>query len=263
MSHNHTQNLPDSQYKNGIFPIYKKAGETLAALLDRFREKQNLATDLPITYAGRLDPMADGLVLLLTGETCKEKDSFLKLDKTYSFEVLFGVATDSFDMLGLITDTRDALPSEEETQKALLEIKNRTVFSYPPFSSKPVDGQPLFMHAKEGTLPEELPIIEGEIKSLILKEYKTTTFGAMIEKSLEVIKIVEGDFRQTEIREGWKKFLKESGDKMCVIAICEATVSSGIYIRTLAVEVGKVLSAPAFAYRITRTKVGEYNLKNK
>jgi tRNA pseudouridine55 synthase len=162
MSPHHTQNSSDSQGRDGVFPIYKKAGETLAELLIRFRQELLLSPVVPVTYAGRLDPMAEGLVLLLVGTYCKRKDEFLGLDKAYTFEVLFGVATDSYDMLGLITDTKEILPTEEEIQKAISEIKNKTIFSYPPFSSKPVDGVPLFTHAKEGALPEILP----EIKTL-------------------------------------------------------------------------------------------------
>jgi tRNA pseudouridine55 synthase len=219
-----------------------------------------LSPVVPVTYAGRLDPMAEGLVLLLVGTYCKRKDEFLGLDKAYTFEVLFGVATDSYDMLGLITDTKEILPTEEEIQKAISEIKNKTIFSYPPFSSKPVDGVPLFTHAKEGTLPEEMPEIRGEIKNIVLKNIRTENFGEIIKKSIEIIKLVKGDFRQEECMEGWQKFLEKTKDKDCVVATCEATVSSGIYIRGIAVELGKTLDTPALAYTIERTEVGEYKI---
>jgi tRNA pseudouridine(55) synthase len=255
-----TQKHAQSQDKEGVFTIYKAPGETLAMLVERFRSEQSLDPKVPITYAGRLDPMADGLVLLLVGETCKEKDSFLGLDKTYTFEVLFGVSADTFDMLGLIDETKESIPIEEEIKTALLEIKNKTLFSYPPFSSKPVDGTPLFMHAKAGTLPDELPKIKGEIKSILFKNVRTENFKDVVEKSIEIINTVEGDFRQKEIVEGWIKFLGESKNEKCVIATCEATVSSGVYIRSIAVELGKTLDTPALAYSITRTSIGKYLL---
>ncbi len=256
LSAHNTQKHAQSQDKDGVFTIYKRSGETLAILVDRFRDEHSLGSEVPITYAGRLDPMADGLVLLLTGERCKEKDEYLGLDKTYTFEVLFGVATDTFDMLGLITKTKESFPAEEEIKKAFSEIKKQTVFSYPPFSSKPVDGIPLFMHAKAGTLPDVFPEIKGELHSIVLQNTAIRPVKEVVESSIEVIKKVEGDFRQKEIVEGWQKFLNESKDEKCLVATFETTVSSGVYIRTLAVLLGQALGAPALAYSITRTKIG-------
>jgi tRNA pseudouridine(55) synthase len=262
LSYHNNNFLPESKddllVQVGIFTIYKYSGETLSSLLERFRLEQNLDSKLPVTYAGRLDPMAEGLVLLLTGEKCKEKDSFLGLDKTYVFEILFGVSTDTFDMLGIIDETKEITVTEQEVLKSLEKIKNKISFAYPPFSSKPFEGKPLFIHAKEGTLPKELPEIKGEIKEISLKNLRTESFKDVIERSIEIIKNVQGDFRQEEILEGWRKFLDENENKECFIAKCEATVSSGIYIRSIAVEVGKILDAPSLAYSIKRTSVGKY-----
>lgn len=255
--------MPNSQSLSGVFPIYKKAGETLASLVARFRNEQSLSDGMPITYAGRLDPMASGLVLLLVGETCKQKDAFLGLDKTYIFEVLFGVSTDSFDMLGLITDTGKYLPTEKEILESLEKIKDTKSFFYPPFSSKPVDGKPLFTHAKAGTLPDTLPTLEGKIHTSILQNTAIRLVKELVGNSIEIMQKVEGDFRQEEIIIGWEKFLENNKDKKCVVATLETTVSSGIYIRTIAVLLGAALGIPALAYSIDRTNVGEYMLGNK
>src|SRR5690348_16589190 len=72
----------------------------VVALKKQFPE---LATSR-IGYAGRLDPMAEGLLLLLVGDENKQRVSYEKLAKVYSVELLFGFATDSHDILGLITD---------------------------------------------------------------------------------------------------------------------------------------------------------------
>ncbi len=250
--------MPNSQHPEGVFPIYKAPGETLASLVTRFRSEQSLSAETPITYAGRLDPMASGLVLLLVGETCKQKDAFLGLDKTYAFEVLFGVSTDSFDMLGLITGESTTAPNEEQIRSVLPSIQQMAVFLYPPFSSKPVDGVPLFTHAKEGTLPETMPTMVGEIKELTLKNVRTESFSGVIDRAIKTIEKVKGDFRQKEVMEGWQKFLIEKKERQCVIATLEATVTTGVYIRTLATLIGEALSTPALAYSIERIRVGEY-----
>ncbi|MEY2671815.1 MAG: tRNA pseudouridine synthase tRNA pseudouridine55 synthase, partial [Candidatus Parcubacteria bacterium] len=46
--------------------------------------------NLPMTYAGRLDPVAEGLLLVLVGDDCKEKDKYLDLNKEYELSILFG-----------------------------------------------------------------------------------------------------------------------------------------------------------------------------
>lgn len=71
--------------------IYKHIGETPLEALERFRREQGIAADVPMTYAGRLDPMAEGLLLILLGEECKNKEKYLGLDKEYEVEVLFGI----------------------------------------------------------------------------------------------------------------------------------------------------------------------------
>ena len=196
MSAHNTQKIPNSQSASGIFSIYKKAGETLVGLVGRFRTEQSFDETLPITYAGRLDPMAEGVVILLAGEACKQKDEYLGLDKEYTFEVLFGVATDTFDMLGVVTKSGELCPTVEQIEKDIEQVKKVATFSYPPYSSKPVNGLPLFVHAKAGTLPEVLPTMEGEIKTLTLKSIQTTYFEKAVNEKLEIIKKVEGDFRQ-------------------------------------------------------------------
>ncbi len=258
MSKHHTNFSPKSKdglsAQEGIFPIYKKAGETLAELILRFRQEQSLSGDLPITYAGRLDPMADGLVLLLTGEMCKQKDNFLGLDKTYVFEVLFGVSTDTFDMLGIVTESSEYIPTEEQIKSSIEKIKNTKEFPYPPFSSKPVNGKPLFVHAKEGTLPKQMPTIKGVVDSSILQNTRVIRMEDAVREKIEIVKKVQGDFRQKEIIDSWNKILEKYPNRKCLIATFEATVSSGIYIRTLANIFG------GLAYSIKRVRIGDFEL---
>jgi tRNA pseudouridine(55) synthase len=207
--------------------------------------------------------MAHGLMLLLIGEACKEKDAYLGLDKTYRFEVLFGVATDTFDMLGIVTSQKECTPTEEDMQRAIESIKTKTIFPYPPYSSKPVDGVSLFAHARSGTLPREMPTMTGEIKSLFLKEVRRESAETLVYPAMNTIQKVAGDFRQEEICKGWETFLKKYADTKYVVATCEATVTSGVYIRTIATAIGEALQVPALAYSIERKSVGEYKEGNK
>jgi len=51
-------------------------------------------------YAGRLDPMAHGVLVLLVGEENKKREKYEKFVKEYLFQCIFGVATDTYDILG-------------------------------------------------------------------------------------------------------------------------------------------------------------------
>ena len=82
--------------------VEKREGETPLQALMRVRKVYPELKDLPLTYAGRLDPMATGLLLVLIGEECKRKDEYLALSKTYEFEVLFGASSDTGDILGIV-----------------------------------------------------------------------------------------------------------------------------------------------------------------
>jgi len=70
--------------------------------LNRTRKLEQIDAKTPLTYAGRLDPMAEGVLIILVGDECKKKQKYLGLDKEYEIEVLFGLETDTQDILGVI-----------------------------------------------------------------------------------------------------------------------------------------------------------------
>ena len=83
-----------------MYVVYKNKGETPLRCLRR------LCTDSQrtYTYAGRLDPMAEGLLLILVDDECKRARSAHRLNKMYEFEFIVGLSTDTYDCLGRITD---------------------------------------------------------------------------------------------------------------------------------------------------------------
>lgn len=88
-----------------VLLLEKRVGETPLECLNRFRAAHPEYAEVPMTYAGRLDPMANGLLLVLAGDLVHRKDDFLGLDKEYRATVVFGVSTDTYDGLGKIQDT--------------------------------------------------------------------------------------------------------------------------------------------------------------
>ena len=127
-----------------IFIINKKIGQTPVSVLDDFKRNNLLYKEKKMTYAGRLDPMAEGKLLILVGDKCKEKEKYLNLDKEYEFEILLGLKSDSKDLLGIAKKDLHQYFNFSEIQKKLERFVGEREMEYPVFSSKTVKGKPLF-----------------------------------------------------------------------------------------------------------------------
>ncbi len=217
-----------------VLKLYKDLGETPLACLERFRAENLEYANEKMTYAGRLDPMAEGLLIALVGEECKKKDEYLGLDKEYVFEVLFGVQTDTYDILGI---PNLSLLSESRKVKDFL---GKRIQEYPPYSSR------TFQMARDGVDFEPMTK-EIEIYSLEQLEEREISARNFLAEVLAKIDLVKGDFRQEEIKNAWQGInLPEN----LHVAKFKINCSSGTYVRSLCNELGGI------AYSIKRTRVG-------
>ncbi len=238
--------------------------ETLAETLDRFRDEQPEYQDEKVTYAGRLDPMAEGLLILLTGDDVHKKDEYLGLDKIYEVDFIFGPETDTYDILGLVeTDSKKILTIDES--KLIAQInENIGEFDqkYPVYSSKPVDGKPLFMWAREGRLNEIIiPTKKCEIFTIELLENKNIPLDTFRDELISNISQVIGDFRQDEIIQTWKSYFSEiiEGKDITIYSL-RIHASSGTYMRSLIHRLGKQMNIPACTVKIKRVNIGNHQL---
>lgn len=249
---------------NQILNIYKPVGLTPLQLIQELRKKRTEYKDAKIGFAGRLDPLAHGVMLLMIGEETKNRNKYLNLDKEYEFEVLFGVSTDTYDVLGILENKNLKDVPQDLKEKIIKFIKSRLgkqKQTYPPYSSKEVNGKPLYQYAREGKLSEiKIPEKEIEIYSFDLLNITEVPIEKIKEKIFENINSVDGDFRQQEIIEKWKKFFNLNKNKSFTIAKFKINCSSGTYVRSLANELGKELGSSAIALSILRTKVGNFLL---
>jgi tRNA pseudouridine55 synthase len=244
-----------------ILKLYKRPGETPLECIGRFRDERPEYAEVNMTYLGRLDPMAEGLLLVLAGDT-RDKDKYLELDKAYEFEVLWGFETDTYDVLGLITDTgRMPIDLEKRMPKLLKSILSKKTQAYPPYSSKTVGGKALHSWAREGKIGEI------EVPTRGIRVFNIEHLRTRLVRQADVLKEIEGrvaqvtgDFRQKDILSQWRHLIDPDG--LALISQFRADVSSGTYIRSLAHEMGKSLGTSALAYNIKRTRVGSDKLDN-
>lgn len=249
-----------------LYLINKKVGETPLEALEVFRNKNKIAKDIPMTYAGRLDPMASGLLLILVGEECKNKEKYLNLDKEYEFQVLFGFSTDTYDILGKVLHSNilknvrmsDIGILEKEIKKNLKYFKGNIVQKYPIYSSKTVEGKPLFTYARRGQ-EVEIPEREVNIKNLKFLNLKKVSSKRILKDIESRIGKVQGDFRQKDILKTWEKVLNiKDRPKYFFIASFSIKCSSGTYVRSVSNALGERIGISALAYNINRIKIGRY-----
>jgi tRNA pseudouridine55 synthase len=241
-----------------VLILHKKEGQTPLEVLDDFRLKNKEYKEEKMTYAGRLDPMASGVLLVLTGPEVKNKNKYLALDKEYEFEILFGFATDTHDILGKITKYKNT------RQDLVFLVKNNLKYfigkfiqKYPIYSSKTVKGKQLFKYAREGVevdLPER-EVSVRELKFLRLRKVNKKILLTNIEKR---IKKVKGDFRQKEILKIWRKNLALQDLTRLSIGSFRVKCSSGTYVRGIANSLGEKIGIPALAFSIKRIKIGKW-----
>ena len=247
-----------------VLKLYKKMGETPLECIERFRGENNKDyTDIKMSYVGRLDPMAEGELLVLVGEECKNREKYLGLDKEYEVDILFGFETDTYDVLGLLNKNLvvgllsdyDVAGHGDRVREFLEGIMGRQIQKYPPFSSKTIGGKALFELSREGKLnaeseniPEkEIVIYEAEL----LKNYWIK--GRDLKDDIfKRILLVRGDFRQEEILEKWNGFFEGRLDEQFLVSKIRVRCSSGTYMRSIAHNMGKKFDIGAIALRIKR-----------
>lgn len=268
-----------------ILNIYKPIGHTPLQLVNKLKGSETEYRELKIGYAGRLDPLAHGVMLLMIGNETKNREKYLNLDKEYEFEVLFGVSTDTYDALGIIQQSHNRADWDKEKIDSHIRGNDKSdslnsnlkirinqfinsklgiqIQSYPPFSSIEVAGKPLYQWARDGKLSEiKIPEKEIEIYSFELLDTSQITSEEIESRIVKNITLVKGDFRQNEILKKWNDFFKKNKSKTPTVVKFRISCSSGTYVRSIANDLGTLLGCGAIALDILRIRVGEYELKD-
>lgn len=151
---------------NGIVLVDKPGGCTSHDVVNRWRK---LANTKRVGHLGTLDPMATGLLVLITGTATRLAQFFEKADKTYWIEITFGQRSDTFDLEGQVTATGVGAPSDPaEIYAALDQFRGRFLQTPPPISAKKIRGVPAYKLARR-QMAVELKPVEVEIKELVVE----------------------------------------------------------------------------------------------
>ena len=152
----------------GIYLVNKPRGRSSFSMVAQVRRLSGIKK---VGHAGTLDPQAEGLLIVLVGkEYTKQSDKFLKLDKTYEFEIKLGQNSTTGDEEG----TKTTISAQKPTKKAILstiETFEGEIDQVPPqHSAIKIDGVRAYKSARKGEKVDIQPR-KVTINSLKLLDY--------------------------------------------------------------------------------------------
>lgn len=175
-------------------------------------------------HAGTLDPLATGLMLVAVGKGTKKLRDLIKLPKVYEAEILLGIKTTTGDLEGEVLERKDVCDLDCGAVKSVVSgLEGKIELRVPAYSAVKVGGKRLYKLARKG------------------------------EKVLPPM-------REMEILKSEFKGCDKRGDNYIIKVKLE--VSSGVYVRSVAEEIGRRLGLPATLSGLRRTRIGEYGVKD-
>ena len=201
--------------------------------------KKVLPKKIKIGHCGTLDPMAEGLMIILIGrDQTKLQSVFLNLNKKYIASITFGVTSNTYDIdinsvLSFSNNIDKIRTLSLENVKSVLtnSFKGEILQTVPAFSAVKVSGKRLYKSAYEGK--------KVELPSRKIKIYSY--------KILDFINNYSGQ--------------KNRIDKLPTLQV-EFEVSKGTYIRSIANDLGNLVGTGAVLSGLQRTEIGKFKLKD-
>jgi tRNA pseudouridine55 synthase len=150
---------------NGVLIIDKPAGMTSHDVVNRVRR---ILQQPSVGHLGTLDPLATGVLPLVTGNLTRLAQFYGASAKTYDGVIRFGFATDTYDSDGEAQGQAQAVNVSLEQIRALATRFVGLIEQMPPpFSAKKIKGVPAYKlarnHQEVALKPVQVEIKEFEI----------------------------------------------------------------------------------------------------
>lgn len=142
--------------KDGIILLNKVKGISSFKAINQI--KWNIGAS-KIGHAGTLDPMAEGLMVVMVNSATKFSDDLMKKDKEYYVEMELGYETDTYDTEGKKTKIYDGIIEYDEQNvrdviNSFIGIQDQIP---PMYSALKVNGKKMYEMAREGIEIERKP----------------------------------------------------------------------------------------------------------
>jgi tRNA pseudouridine55 synthase len=132
---------------NGVLIIDKPAGLTSHDVVNRARR---ILHQRSIGHLGTLDPMATGVLPLVTGSLTRLAQFYTSSEKSYEGTIRFGFATDTYDAEGeRTTAPKEVSLGAEQVEAVAARFRGVIEQTPPPFSAKKIHGVPAYKLARK------------------------------------------------------------------------------------------------------------------
>jgi len=151
------------EMNNTILNIYKPVGITSFDVVRIIRRATGIKK---VGHGGTLDPFAEGVLLIMTGNKTKKMQEILMYNKVYEAILKLGQSTETGDPTGRIIGRCDIPEIEvnllEEVQK---KFTGKILQEPPIYSAKKINGIPAYKYARRG---EKIKLEAKEVNILDL-----------------------------------------------------------------------------------------------
>ena len=241
-----------------VLPIWQPVGYSTYQITSAIGQK----FDMKATHTGVLDPLAEGVIIVLLGDERFNKSKFSDFKKGYEFDVTFGIKTDSYDGMGLVTEYKEPVEkiSIENIDKLTKSFEGNYTQTVPLYSARKVNSKKLFLYPKEKLVIPELPKKSGHIYKLECKNVRTASLYSLADVIItQVKKVKRGEYRQVETIKSWNEVKTKHADQKLYTASFYVELSRGLYVRSLSQDIAERLGTIGFVSKLVRTQNGNFN----
>jgi tRNA pseudouridine55 synthase len=147
---------------NGLVLIDKPSGLTSHDVVNRWRR---MAATKRVGHLGTLDPMATGLLVLVSGLATRLAPFFTTDEKSYEGEITFGLTSDTFDVEGELQSTGQAIPNANQIAECLRGFEGSFLQTPPRVSAKKINGVAAYKLARQ-KVDFDLKPVQVEVRDL-------------------------------------------------------------------------------------------------
>jgi tRNA pseudouridine55 synthase len=211
---------------------------------------------LKVGHAGTLDPLATGLLLVCSGKKTKSIDQLQAMPKEYEGVICLGAFRPSFDKETPVTQYADPTKiTDAEIHAAAKAMIGKQEQVAPLFSAKKVNGQPVYLLAREGK-EMELKANTIEILSFEVLEISPRNLLPDEEKG---IKIAQFKAKATSAETAEEGAIQNDAQALIDVRF-RIRCSKGTYIRSIARDIALTLGTVGHLSELVRTRIGDYSL---
>lgn len=132
---------------NGVLIVNKHAGLTSHDIVGKIRR---LFGTRRVGHTGTLDPMAEGVLVVLIGRAAKAAEYLVADSKVYRATLRLGLTTDTEDSTGEVLSRSDTLPTTEQVLAVCERFIGEIEQTPPMYSALKIGGQKLCDLARRG-----------------------------------------------------------------------------------------------------------------